>query len=172
MDKPLIDADFVIQKIEEKGGWHFVVIPDVFPQKSNHFNWARVRGTIDTFEIRGYNLMPIKSGGLFLAIRQEIRKKIKKQAGDTIRVILYADSLPTEIPEELKECLKNEPCLYEKFMNYSEGEKKAFVDWIYSAKTDETKADRIVKTLEKVEKGIEVLCLREMKFSIFKFFQE
>jgi hypothetical protein len=154
MDKPLIDGDFVMQKVEGKGGWTFVVIPDVFPQKSNHFNWARVRGTIDSYTIKGYNLMPIKSGGMFMAIRQEIRKKINKQAGDLVRIILYEDKLPTEIPEELKECMENELGLYEKFMAYSEGEKKAFIDWIYSARTDETKADRIVKTLEKVEQGL------------------
>ena len=38
----------------------------------------------------------------------------------------------------------------EKFETYSDGQKKAFIDWINSAKTEQTKADRIAKTIIKV----------------------
>ncbi|MBL0154185.1 MAG: YdeI/OmpD-associated family protein [Chitinophagaceae bacterium] len=43
-----------------------------------------------------------------------------------------ADHLPTEIPEELKLCLEDEPNGLEKFLNYTNGEQKAFIDWIYA----------------------------------------
>lgn len=154
MEKPLIDKDCRLQKIEGKGGWTYVEIVEIKAEKKGPFGWVRVRGTVDNYEIRGYNLMPMGQGKLFFPVKAEIRKKIKKQAGDTVRVILYADDLPTEIPDELIECLQTEPGLYEKFMAFSDGEKKGFVDWIYSAKTDETRAERIVKTLEKTEKGL------------------
>lgn len=36
-------------------------------------------------------------------MKQEIRKKIKKEAGDWVAVELYLDESPLEIPEELKE---------------------------------------------------------------------
>jgi uncharacterized protein YdeI (YjbR/CyaY-like superfamily) len=39
------------------------------------------------------------------------------------------------------------------FLSYTDGEQKAYVDWIYSAKTDETKVERIAKTLNKLIKG-------------------
>jgi hypothetical protein len=39
------------------------------------------------------------------------------------------------------------------FLSYSDGEQKAFIDWIYSAKTDETKVKRIAKTLNRLTKG-------------------
>lgn len=153
MEEPLIEADFVMQKIDGKGGWTYIALPDVPRDKKGRFGLVRVRGTIDAYEIRAYNLWSMKNGGLFMPVKQEIRKKIKKESGDSVRVILYADNMPTEIPDELKECLENEPGLYEKFVAYTDGEKKAFINWIYSAKSDETRADRIVKTLEKVEKG-------------------
>jgi len=154
MEKPLVDKEYRLQKMDGKGGWTFVEIVGIQATKKGPFGWVRVRGTVDDFEIRGYNLMPMSNGNLFFPVRTEIRKKIKKQAGDTVRVVLYADNLPTDIPEELIECLQTEPGLYQKFMSYSDGEKKGFIDWIYSAKTDETRAGRIVKTLEKVEKGL------------------
>ncbi|GAB3503384.1 YdeI/OmpD-associated family protein [Emticicia fontis] len=153
MEVPLIDGKYTLKKYEGKGGWTYAEIPEIPQDKRSPFGWVRVRGTIDDFEISAYNLMPMGNGKLFLAVKLEIRKKIKKEAGDEVHIILFADDLPTEIPEELKECMQNELGIYEKFLSYSDGEKKAFIDWIYSAKTEETKADRIVKTLEKIEKG-------------------
>ena len=153
MDTPLVDDEFLLQKIDGKGGWTFAEIPKVAIEKHGPFGLLRVKGTIDDYEIKNFNLWSMKNGMLFMPVKSEIRKKIKKQAGDKVRIILFADNLPIEIPEELKECLQNESGLYEKFMTYSEGEKKGFINWIYSAKTDETRADRIVKTLEKIEKG-------------------
>lgn len=153
MDKPLVDDEFLLQKIEGKGGWTFAEIPKIIQDKHGPFGLLSVRGTIDDFEIKNFNLWSMKNGMLFMPVKLEIRKKIKKQAGDKVRIKLFADNLPIEIPEELIECLQNESGLYEKFLNYSDGEKKAFINWIYSAKTDETKTERIVKTLEKVEKG-------------------
>jgi len=151
--KPLTDKKYLLEKYPGKGGWTYARIPEILQDKHAHFGWVRVRGTIDSFEIKNYHLMPMGNGNLFLPVKVEIRKKIKKQAGDTVHVTLYADHLPTEIPEELKLCLEDEPNGLEKFLNYTNGEQKAFIDWIYAAKTDETKIDRIAKTLDKIAKG-------------------
>ncbi|MDX8575024.1 MULTISPECIES: YdeI/OmpD-associated family protein [Elizabethkingia] len=75
------------------------------------------------------------------------QKKIKKQAGDTVRIVLYEDNNPTSIPEELILCLQEEKGVYEAFSAYTDGEKKTIIEWIYAAKTIETKADRIAKTI-------------------------
>ncbi|MDR2283542.1 MAG: YdeI/OmpD-associated family protein, partial [Sphingobacterium sp.] len=44
--------------------------------------------------------------------------------------------------------------VYETFCSYSDGEKKNIVDWIYAAKTDRVKVERIVKTLEHISAKI------------------
>ena len=150
MQQPLIDKAYLLEKFPGKGGWTYAVIPDILPDKHAHFGWVRVKGTVDNFELKGYHLMPMGNGKLFLPVRAEIRKKIKKQAGDWVQVILYADNTPQEVPEELLQCLKDEPAAYEKFLKCTDGEKKAFVDWIYAAKTDETKVERIVQTINRL----------------------
>lgn len=96
--------------------------------------------------------MPMGNGKLFLPVKADIRRKIGKNEGDFVHVILYADNLPTEIPEELKLCLQDEPNAYETFLTYNNGEQKSFIEWIYSAKTDETKVERILKTINKIIK--------------------
>lgn len=44
--------------------------------------------------------MPYGKDKLFLPVRTEIRKRIKKEAGDYVHVILYPDTYPTEVPDE------------------------------------------------------------------------
>ncbi len=149
-EKSLVDNDYLLEKYPGKGGWTYAQIPEIPPDKHAYFGWVRVWGTIDDFEIKHYHLMPMGNGKLFLPVKAEIRKKIKKQAGDYVRVRLFADNLPTEIPEELKLCLLEEPNAYETFLTYTDREQKAFIDRIYSAKTDHTKIERIVNLLDQL----------------------
>lgn len=150
MEEPLVNTDYLLEKFKGKGGWTYAQIPEILQDKHSPFGWVRVRGTIDNFEIKNYHLMPMGNGKLFLPVKADIRKKIGKKEGDYVHVILFADNLPTEIPEELKLCLLDEPNAYEIFLRYSDGEQKAFIEWIYSAKTDETKVERIGKTISKL----------------------
>ena len=152
MDKPLLDKEYTLQKIPGKGGWTYVEIPEILQKEDTPFRWLKVKGFIDTFEITGYSLMPMGNKKLFLPVKAEIRKKIGKQEGDTVHVILYEDKLPQEVPEELMECLQAEG-IYEKFKTLSQSDQKYFINWIYSAKKDETKVERIAKTIDKVLSG-------------------
>ena len=146
-EKPLINQIYLLQKFPGKGGWTYAQIPEIKPNKNNPFGWVRVRGTIDNYEIKGYHLMPMRNGNLFLPVKASIRKKIGKQEGDYIQVILYADDLPTELPEELKLCLQDEPDAYATFLTYTDAEQKGCIEWIYAAKSEDTKVERIAKLL-------------------------
>lgn len=152
MEKPLINKKYLLQKYPGKGGWTYVVIPEVLQDKRAPFGWVKVKGFIDEFEIKSYKLMPLGNGQLFLPVKAEIRKKIGKQAGAWVNVVLYADNTPLEIPKELLVCLKEDPIAYKTFLSYTEGQQKEFIDWIYSAKTDDTKVRRIAATLNKLIK--------------------
>ena len=96
--------------------------------------------------------MPMGNGKLFLPLKAAVRKKIKKEAGDYVKVTLYKDDSAIEIPKELELCLKDEPQAYESFIILSKGEQKAYIDWIYSAKKDQTKVERIAATINKIIK--------------------
>lgn len=152
MEKPLINKEYILEKFPGKGGWTFAAIPEVLQNKNTPFGWVKVKGTIDDYEIKNYRLMPMGSGKLFLPVKAEIRKKIGKTEGDFVKVVLYADEDPTEIPDELLQCLIDDPTAHNIFLSYTDGEQKAFIDWIYSAKTIETKVERIAKTLTMLEK--------------------
>ncbi len=97
--------------------------------------------------------MPMKNNQLILAIKSEIRKKIKKEAGDWIEVILYQDDVPAEIPEEFILCLRDDARAWENFQAFSEQDQKKYLDWIYSVKTDDLKIERMAKSINKISQG-------------------
>lgn len=148
----LFSDEYLLQKMPGKGGWTYAILPPVPKEMVGAFGQVKIKGTIDSYVIKSANLMPMGNGSRFLPVKAEIRKKIGKQAGDYVQITLYLDKSPFEIPQELIECLQLEPGAYETFVSYSQGEQKLFIDWIYGAKREETKADRIAKTLIKLEK--------------------
>jgi hypothetical protein len=93
-EKPLVNTKYKLEKFAGKG-W-LDICPDTrsLQDKSKPFGWVKVRGSIDGYEIKKYNLMPMGDGMLFLVVRAEIRKKIKNKEGDTIHVILFPDEEP------------------------------------------------------------------------------
>ena len=149
---PLVEQDYLLEKFRGKGGWTYAQIPEILQDRHTPFGWVRVRGTIDDHEIRDYHLMPMGNGKLFLPVKAAIRKKIKKQAGDYIHVVLFADNLPLEIPEELRLCLSDAPNGLEKFTSCTDAEQRACIKWIYAAKTVETRVRRIAKIIDKISK--------------------
>ena len=156
MEKPLVNKKYLLEKFQGKGGWTFAKIPDIPQDKKAHFGWVKVRGTIDGYEIRKYHLMPMGNGKLFLPVKAEIRKKINKKEGDWVHVILYPDTEPLELPDEMRLCLEDEPKAYRFFKSLSESEQKFYIQWIYSAKKEETKVDRLAKAINRLLRGLKL----------------
>lgn len=152
MEQALVNKEYLLEKFPGKGGWTYAALPEVLQDKHTPFGWVIVKGSIDGFEIKKYHLMPFGNGELFLPVKAEIRKKIKKQAGDYVHVILYPDNEPLEVPDELLLCLQDEPEALQFFQSLGESEQHNYIKWIYSAKTDQTKVDRIAETLVRLSK--------------------
>ena len=118
MDTPLVHKKYKLEKFAGKGGWTYVRIPGILPDKKIPFGWVKVKGSIDDYEISNYRLAPFGNGRLFLPVKAAIRKKIGKEEGDWVEIILFADNDPLEIPIEFIECLRDEPEAYMHFYNF------------------------------------------------------
>lgn len=152
-EKPLVDKEYLLEKMPGKCGWTYTIIPEIQPDPNAPFGWVKVRGSIDGYEIRNYHLMPSGEGDLLLAVKSEIRKKIKKQAGDCVHITLYPDNEPIEIPEEFLLCLQDDSEALQFFNSLNKNEQEKYVKWIYSAKTEQTKVNRIAETLVGLSKS-------------------
>jgi hypothetical protein len=151
MAEPIIDSDFLLEKKEGKGGWTYITIPPIenLPKKRN--GTVSIRGSIDDYEIKCH-MWAMKNGN-FIPVKAEIRKQIKKEEGDAVRVTIYLDEPEMVIPDDLLTCLKEEPALYKRFSAFPGQKKKEITDWIFSAKTEDMKIQRIGQTIERLENG-------------------
>lgn len=148
MKEPIVDAELLLKKFPGKGGWTYAEVPHDLPVKRTGFGWVKVKGTIDGYAISDYSLAPMKGGKLFLPVKGEIRKKIKKQAGDYVKVILFPDESVFEVPEEILESLKVDELAYQHFIKLSVGKKREYVKWIYAVKNVDSRANRILQLME------------------------
>jgi hypothetical protein len=155
-EKPLVDKKYKLEKFQGKGGWTYARIPEIIQDKNAHFGWVKVRGSIDGYEFNKYHLMPMGNGKLFLPVKAEIRKKINKKEGDTVRVILYPDNEPMEVPAEMLLCLRDEPAALRVFNSISESEQKFYINWIYSAKKEDTKVERLARSINRLARGLKL----------------
>ncbi len=134
----------------EKTGWTYINIPaDIAQQlKPSNKKSFRVKGMLDAFAINGIALLPMGDGNFIMALKAEIRKSIRKNAGAILQVKLEVDNdFKIVMPDDLQECFDFEPEANEFFNSLTKSHREYFIKWINDAKTGETRAKRIVNTV-------------------------
>jgi len=153
----MIQFTTTIKKFSDKGektGWTYIEITAAIADKlkPNNKRSFRVKGNLDNYVFEGLALIPMGEGDFILALNATIRKKIKKQKGDKLKVSIEVDDKPVKINAELMDCLSDEPDGLSFFNSLTPGHRKYFSNWIESAKTDETKTKRIAQTINALSK--------------------
>lgn len=150
--QPLVSGHYLLEKYPGSGGWTYAAIPEVVQNPNAPFGWVKVKVHIDGIDFGQMKLMPMGNGRLFLPLRADIRKKIRKQAGDSVSILLFPDDDPPLMPQELVDCLRMGAAdLYARFRALPEGEQNAKLKWIYAAKTPAAQAERIAQLIEELE---------------------
>jgi len=147
----LTDKEYQLERFPGKGGWTYVALPEIKKNKEAAFGLVKVKGVIDSYEISCVSLMPFGNGNLILAVKAEIRKAIGKEEGDYVHIRLYKDDSVFQIPDDFKERLIDEGLL-EIFKSYKQWEQKMCIQYIFSAKRQETIKERITKTMYKLKR--------------------
>jgi hypothetical protein len=135
------------------GGGAFVEVPfDVevtFGSKK-----PKVKALIEGVPYRGV-LTRMGTECHLLIILKEIREKIGRTFGDEVTVSLEPDTEPrvVEIPAELKKAFKTEKEAKAFFDKLSYTHRREYVMWINEAKREETRQNRITKTIEMLKQG-------------------
>lgn len=135
------------------GGGAFVDIPfDV--EKIFGAKKPRVRAVIEGVPYRG---LLTRMGGdqHILIILKGIREQIGRTFGDEITITIEPDTEPrvVEIPKELARELKKDKEAKAFFDKLSYTHRREYVNWINEAKKEETRQNRIAKTIEMLKQG-------------------
>ncbi|MCC8424253.1 YdeI/OmpD-associated family protein [Mucilaginibacter sp. UR6-11] len=151
----------------EKTGWRYIEIPADLAQKLKPGNKKafRVRGMLDSFPIQGFALLPMGEGRFIMPIKAEIRKSIRKEVGAMLTVKLEEHKdFKVAVPADLQECFEFDPEALTQFEGLAMSHRNYFIKWIESAKTDETRAKRIVNTINAMlRKWSYNVMIREMR---------
>ena len=150
---PLLDKKYLLEKFPGKGGWTYVLLPEIPPAKRFPFGWMRVHGSIDEIKLENCKLMPFGKGQLFLPVKASLRKQLKKEAGDWVWIVLYEAEQTEGIPEVIFDCLKDAPLAFSHFEQLPEWERRLHIDRIMDAKHPEEQIVRIVNLIEKLEQS-------------------
>jgi hypothetical protein len=148
----VIEFSTTIKKFKENGektGWTYIDVPlDLAEQLNPGCKKSfRVKGKLDGFEFENIALLPMGEGNFILTLNAPIRKKIKKEKGDKLKVVLQMDSKERPLSKIFVECLEDEPRALGFFKTLAKSHQRYFSNWIESAKTEATKAKRITQAV-------------------------
>jgi hypothetical protein len=135
------------------GGGAFVEVPfdveEAFGSKK-----PKIKAIIEGVPYRGL-LTRMGSEHHLLIILKGIREQIGKSFGDEITVTVEPDTEPrvVEVPKDLMKELKKDKEAKVFFDKLSYTHQKEYVTWIMEAKKEETRQNRVVKTIEMLKKG-------------------
>lgn len=149
----MINFTTVIEKFDKQGektGWTYVLIPFDIAEKLNKGvkKSYRVKGKIDNVPIKQLALIPIGGGDFIISLKADLRKKIKKQRGEKVKLTIEVDASEYKINTDFIDCLKEDKSAEKFFKTLTPGHQKYFSKWIDEAKTIETKSKRIAKAME------------------------
>ena len=135
------------------GGGAFVEVPfdveQVFGSKR-----PKVKALIEGVPYRG-TLVRMGGEHHLLIILKGIREQVGKAFGDEVKIIVEADTEPraVEILADLMKELKKDKDARALFDKLAYTHRKEYVRWIEEAKREETRASRVLKTIDMLKKG-------------------
>lgn len=129
----------------EKTGWSYIRIPAAMAAKLMPGNKKsfRVKGKLDEHPIGKVALLPMGEGDFIMALKASVRKTLRKQKGDSLRVELEVDKAVIEPPKDLMACLKDEPEALAYFTSLPKSHQNYFGNWVREAKTEGTRTKRL-----------------------------
>ncbi|UKJ06079.1 YdeI/OmpD-associated family protein [Solitalea lacus] len=157
MTSLIIDQTVQLQKFPGKAGWTYAPL-DLKGKESKKLNYLKVKGSIDTYELAETHLMPIGNGKLFIPVKAEIRKKIRKEAGDWVQLILYRFNPENETAtiDSFLACLEDEPEAFAKFQQFTLEEQKQYTQWIFSSDNEDIQVQRIALAVNNIAQGFKM----------------
>lgn len=139
---------------EGTGTWTFAPIPIDLAKQTGVKSRMRVKGLIEGVPFNG-TLLPFGSGRHFIVVKKEMRERMRKGPGDTVRVEMDLDKSPVvvSLPKELTVALAGKPSAKAIFEEMAPSHRKAYAEWIDDAKGADTRSRRAEKALAMIAKG-------------------
>ncbi len=144
----IVEGTFMLERFPGKGGWTYIKLSAEIITTGKAFGMMKISGSIDGYSFEGKHLMPMGNGVVFLPVAKLIRKNIGKEEGDEVKIRFFKNKIPDKLPQELIDCLNDDPGKLELFNNLSSADQQSWIQYIYSTDDIEFKSARIIKLLD------------------------
>ncbi|MBW7476177.1 YdeI/OmpD-associated family protein [Paenibacillus oenotherae] len=116
---------------------------------------VKVKATFDGYEYRGI-LAKMGLSCHCIGLTKAVRQSIGKQGGDSVHVTIERDAEPRmiEVPELLQAELMHHPSAGKTFEGLSHSNKRKYISWLTSAKREDTRRNRLERTIAMLEDGV------------------
>lgn len=140
--------------MDDKGSWAMVRFPLNVSKKLGTKARVAVKGSVNGFAIRT-SALPNGDGSHHIMFNKEMRVGAKADIGDTVLVEVELDSAERTplIPPELKKAIDVNAAAKKVWVAITPRAKEEWVEWIASAKKEETRARRVEKAVERLSNG-------------------
>jgi hypothetical protein len=164
----LVKFTALIEKFGSKGektGWTYVQIPH---EKAEHLKPGmrqsfRVKGKLDEVPVEHLALIPMGEGDFIIPLKNDLRRKLRKQKGATIQISIEADDRPLPMSEDFLTCLEDEPEALDFFKSLPGSHQRYYSKWIEEAKTEITKIKRIAQAIRGLSSKLDFGTMTKLK---------
>ena len=130
----------------------FITIPfdpkSVWGKQSRYY----VKGTLNQTPFDGS--LGVRGGVVFMPLNKALQQVANLKPGDRVQVLMeVAEAVREAVPDDLKAALETAPAAATFFGGLSAFYHNTYVEWIVSAKKDETRRERIGKAVELLKAG-------------------
>jgi hypothetical protein len=137
-------------KAVKTGSWTLLNVPKVVSKKLN--GMAKVEGTINGHPFRA-PLEPNTGGGQRLRVNKAMREGAGADAGDTVKLAILGPEPEPRIPPDLQGALTASHEAKTLWKDLTPIGRRDWIRWVESAKTLETRARRVRRTVEQLSSG-------------------
>lgn len=129
-----------------------VAVSKNFPLQQNRYSYPAgfyVKGWIDSRHFLMVKLIKLQDGSFLFPVPTDIRRKMKKKAGDGVNLRMSKDRLYYGMPNDFLLLFFKEPDEITRFYFFlSELDKHRYHEWIETARTIDERTHRIAKVVD------------------------
>ena len=150
MENVVVERKALLEKFPGKGGWTYILLPEITPEHKDYQGQVKVSGSIDQFTFQDVSLFPYGKGRYFMTVNAAVRKAIGKEAGQTValRISLQVGAVITQ--QDFLEVLADEPDAFAYYQRLPPGEQRAYLEYINAVKNLEAKIERMAEAVNTI----------------------
>jgi hypothetical protein len=143
-----------LDQVGPNGAWTYMRIPFDVPAFYGTRGRVSVMGTINGSEFRS-SIFPDGEGGFHMMVNKNMQREAKVKPGDVVTVVMQMDVGERNItlPDDVKAAMRLNKEAQAGFAKMTPSARKEYVDWITSAKQQQTRDRRIEKAIPMIAEG-------------------